>query len=52
MLGIDIGRHKERDGYGSNEHIFVVRYVGGGGTKPRSGSDRYKNSTRNISVMH
>ncbi len=32
MLGIDIGRHKERDGYGSNEHIFVVRYVGGGGT--------------------
>ncbi len=42
MLGIDVGRHKGRGGYGSDERIFVDRYVGDGGTKPRNGSDRYK----------
>ncbi|PBK82463.1 hypothetical protein ARMGADRAFT_1038618 [Armillaria gallica] len=26
VFGIDIGRHKGCDGYGSNEHIFVDRY--------------------------
>ncbi|KAK0441784.1 uncharacterized protein EV420DRAFT_1085165 [Desarmillaria tabescens] len=46
MLGIDVGRHKERGGYGSNERIFVDRYVGGGGTKPRSGNDRYENQNK------
>ncbi len=25
LLGIDIGRQKGRDGYGSNERIFVAR---------------------------
>ncbi len=29
VLGIDVGRHKGHDGYGSNERIFVDRYVGG-----------------------
>ncbi len=43
LLGIDVGRHKGRDGDGSNERILVDRYVGGGGTKPENGSDRYEN---------
>ncbi len=43
LLGIDVGRHKGRGGYGSNKRIFVDRYVGDGGTKPRNGSDRYEN---------
>ncbi len=43
VLGIDVGRHQGRDGYGSNERIFVDRYVGDGGKKPRSGSDRHEN---------
>ncbi len=46
MLGIDVGRHKGRDGYGSNERIFVDRYVGGGGTKPRNGNHRYENQNK------
>ncbi len=46
MLGIDVGKGNERDGYGSNERIFVDRYVCGGGTKPRSGSDRYENQNK------
>ncbi len=46
MLGIDVGRHKGCDGYGSNERIFVDRYVGDGGTKPRNGSDRYENQNK------
>ena len=44
MLGIDADRHKERVVYGSNERIFVDRYVGGG-TKPRSG-DRYASQNK------
>ncbi|KAK0470916.1 hypothetical protein IW261DRAFT_1425598 [Armillaria novae-zelandiae] len=46
LLGIDIGRHDEREGYGSNKRILTDEYVGGGGTKPRSGSDRYENQNR------
>ncbi len=42
LLGIDVGRQKERDRDGSKERIFVDKYVGGGGTKPRSGRDRYE----------
>ena len=43
LLGIDVVRHKGRDGDGSNERILVDRNVGGGVTKPRNGSDRYEN---------
>ncbi len=43
MLGIDVGREKERDGCGSNEGIFRNKYTVGGGTKPSYGSDRYEN---------
>ncbi len=31
---------------GWNERIFVDRYVGGGGPKPRSGNDRYENQNK------
>ncbi len=33
LLGIDVGREKERDGCGSNEGIFRYKYAVGGGTK-------------------
>ncbi len=40
---LGIGRQAQKgDGNGSNERIFVDRYVDGG-TKPRSGNNRYEN---------
>ncbi len=43
VLGIDVGREKERDGCGSNEGIFRYKYAVGGGTKLIYGNYRYEN---------
>ncbi len=43
VLGIDVGRHKGRDGVWLERTYIRDRYVGGGGTKPRNGSDQYEN---------
>lgn len=46
MLKIDASRHKEYDGYGSNERMLANKFVGGGGTKPRSDRDEYGNQNK------
>ncbi len=46
MLGIDVGRRNERGGCGLNKGIFQCKYAGDGGTKPRSGNDRYGNQNK------
>ncbi len=46
LLGIDVGRRNERGGCGLNEGIFQCKYAGDGGTKPRSGNNRYENQNK------
>ncbi len=46
MLGIDVGRHKEHDVEQTYKYLFVDRYVGGDGTKPRSDNDQYENQKK------
>ncbi len=46
LLGIDVGRRNECGGCGLNEGIFQCKYAGDGGTKPRSGNNRYENQNK------